>query len=251
MVTVPEVAATTTEVRAVTPYHPTFVTGAKDIGGNWQPPAWVFDPRDEQRVRDLCVRIYGTDGAPTPTVSLRVRLGGWSGHQTAWIAGRRVAHRAVRDSRIQLGEGVVLIEGKLTSSGGSIANPRLGSDLDGTYVEVRDVPEQMAVDLAAKDSDVTVIEGSRVDPTLPEPATGAGPLVAAVLTSAQQETVEHFRAPNVPASWFVGEPAADGRAEVVALGDGFVWSFIIDPDGEFSSQECKLDPEGFSTGIEV
>lgn len=78
------------------------------------------------------------------------------------------------------------------------------------------------------------------------------PTVAGVLLSPkQQETVEFFQAYNVPAQWFVGTKfeAATGRVEVIALGENFVWSFIIEPDGEASSSEAKLGE--FSTGINV
>lgn len=76
-------------------------------------------------------------------------------------------------------------------------------------------------------------------------------LIAAVLTPKQQETVAYFRALNVPADWFVGEPKDNGAVEIVALGQTFVWNFTIEANGEYSSQECDLDPEGFSTGITV
>src|SRR5512140_1556420 len=56
--------------------------------------------------------------------------------------------------------------------------------------------------------------------------------VAGVLTPAQNEAVAYFRGLNVTANWFVGEPSADGRIEVLALGDTFIWSFIVDPDGQ-------------------
>ncbi len=50
------------KTKVVTPYNPSFPTRAKKLGGRWQGGAWVFDARDEERVRDLCRDIYGTDG---------------------------------------------------------------------------------------------------------------------------------------------------------------------------------------------
>lgn len=73
-------------------------------------------------------------------------------------------------------------------------------------------------------------------------------VVAAVLTEAQQAAVDHYRALNVPASWFVGVPDQAGSVEVLAMGDTFVWSFRIDPQGEVSSSEAPLGE--FSTGID-
>lgn len=83
----------------------------------------------------------------------------------------------------------------------------------------------------------------------------AKPLVAAVLTEHQQETVDFFRALNVPASWFVGTPMPNGAVEVIAIGDdrddtgSFVWAIVIEPEGDHSQMEATVSP--FMTGISV
>ncbi len=74
-----------------------------------------------------------------------------------------------------------------------------------------------------------------------------GGVVAGVLTPAQQEAIAHFRAPNVPAQWFVGEPGADGAVEVLALGADFVWSIRVEANGESNSSEAEVGE--FSTGV--
>jgi hypothetical protein len=84
-----------------------------------------------------------------------------------------------------------------------------------------------------------------------------GGVVAHVLTPEQQETVRFFRALNVPAAWFVGEPDEAGTVEVVALSDvprpaaeqteGFIWVFRIERDGTHSANEAVLGE--FHTGI--
>lgn len=82
------------------------------------------------------------------------------------------------------------------------------------------------------------------DKPIPEPT-----LTAAVLTEPQQETVRFFQGYNVPAQWFVGVRQADGAVEVVALGERFCWSFVIQENGSYASSEGTLGE--FSTGIEV
>lgn len=74
------------------------------------------------------------------------------------------------------------------------------------------------------------------------------------LTDAQHETVLAHQALNVAASWFVSAHEPGESAEVIAIGGsddgtGFVWSFIIEPDGEYASLEAPLGE--FSTGIDV
>jgi DNA repair protein RadC len=56
------------------PYHPNFPARARLLGGEWDVArrVWIFDARDDDRVRSLCRDIYGTDGAdgmaPLPSV---------------------------------------------------------------------------------------------------------------------------------------------------------------------------------------
>jgi len=70
------------------------------------------------------------------------------------------------------------------------------------------------------------------------------------LTPAQLEVIDFYKGYNVPATWFIGTPEPDGSVEVIALGDGFIWSLSIDADGaDGSTSEATVGD--FSTGIEV
>jgi excisionase family DNA binding protein len=152
------------------PYDTEFVAKAKTIGGKWDGPskAWKFDSRDEQRVRDLCREIYGTDGNPVETgdlVTVRVRL---AEHEVtardgafAKFAGRRIAERPGRDSTVRLAANVVLIDGKLPSTGGSMRYPVIDAG-DDVVVEVRDIP-RATLKLEREDSYEIVGETSNVD----------------------------------------------------------------------------------------
>ena len=72
----------------------------------------------------------------------------------------------------------------------------------------------------------------------------------ATLTEWEREQVDHFKAYNVPASWFVGKRSDKGLIEVIALGDGFAWSFLLDPvTEEVHTSEAKVSD--FSTGLEI
>jgi hypothetical protein len=125
-------------------YHPALPDRAKAIGGRWNATqkAWVFDARDEDRVRALARLIYGTDGSePAATVTVRLHLDrkfGASGCEF-WYAGRQILRRSGRDKPVRLGYGVILIKGGFPASGGSWRYP----DIDpcaGTVLEVRDLP---------------------------------------------------------------------------------------------------------------
>ena len=149
-------------IYAVTPYHPDFVKGAKQLNGRFGTlstptqkliKAWFFDPRDEERVRGICVQVYGTDGTPTATTTLRVDVSaccesvGVNG--SLIVAGRQVAFRPSRDSAIKLGDGVLLVSGGFPDSGGSAKYPELNPH-KGTIALVRDVPVVAAMSAVAE-----------------------------------------------------------------------------------------------------
>jgi hypothetical protein len=146
------------------PYHPDWPAQARTLGGRWSGGAWVFDSRDEGRVRELARDIYGTDGTPDAGGTVTVRIGvsdvrGDRGGRPATLYryGRKIATRFGRDEEPRLGEGVVLISGGFAGSAGSHNYISLGP-LDDTVVEVRDIPRSVAVDHG-----LDVVDEGRVD----------------------------------------------------------------------------------------
>lgn len=147
-----KITNTGTWVVCSTPYHPLFPAAARNLGGKFHlDKTWRFDPRDEQRVRDLCLDIWGTDGSPCELVTLRVVAAQavWERVEnppTRYVAGRLVAKVFDSyDTRAKLGEGVVLLSGRFFGDG-SRRQPRCGWS-DGTCFELRDVPLAKAREL--------------------------------------------------------------------------------------------------------
>ena len=102
------------------PYNSEFVAAAKILGGRWNAPLWIFDPREEQKVRDLCYRVYGTDGIMEPDLlTIRAKFGPANDIRQASIEvfGRTIARAWGKDSGVKLGEGVVLSSGGFFSGG--------------------------------------------------------------------------------------------------------------------------------------
>lgn len=153
-------------LHVTSPYHPAFPAAARRLGGRFDgaTKAWTFDPRDEDRVRELLTDTYGTDGtAQGETVTVRADLGQRYGRYreaTYYLGGRQIAHRPGRDERVRLGDGVVVVTGGFPSSGGSRAHPDLNPQ-EGTVLEVRDLPKAAADDELERDG-VTLVE-VRVD----------------------------------------------------------------------------------------
>jgi hypothetical protein len=128
------------------PYHPAFIARAKELHGRYDDGLWLFPTEQEEGVRSICREIYGTDGTGDQVlVTLQVELGQMRlvGRPDFFLAGRRIAYRPQRDSRVRLGPRVTVIRGGFPASGGSIERPRLQPSPD-TVVEVMDVPQEAA-----------------------------------------------------------------------------------------------------------
>lgn len=133
------------------PYNPDFPHRAKRLGGKWSAKgkAWAFDIRDEERIRNVCLEVFGDDGSAQNLITLRCTYAPelfpapMSTLSTKYLAGREVARAMSRDGGIDLGEGVVIIKGWL-GSGGSVKNPTIRYDEEGTVFEIRDVVEAAA-----------------------------------------------------------------------------------------------------------
>lgn len=136
------------KVAVYCPYHPRFRDDAKALGGKWDAlnKAWLFDTRDEQSVRELCIEHYGTDGTNTDLVTLRCTVVDddyiFSCKDAIRIAGREIAHARGRDSGAVLGDKIVFID-KTPRSGGSVKNWGVAIP-EGSVFEIRDLPRNIA-----------------------------------------------------------------------------------------------------------
>lgn len=157
-----KITKTDTKVVLSTPYHPNLPSRAKALGGKFNPQnkTWVFDARDEQRVRDLAREIFGTDGSPITEPLVTVKFSGHMPGSEYWKFGRLIARRPGRDAEVQLGEGVVLVEGYFLGRNGSMRYPVIGGE--GTVLEIRDVPLSMARRAIAEDSRFSIVEDAPV-----------------------------------------------------------------------------------------
>ena len=146
-----QITVSDSKIQAVSPYNPELPSRAKDLGGRWNGSAWVFDARDEQRVRELYRDIYGTDGtdaAELVTIRVTVLRNDYADKTSLFLAGRQIARATGRDSGARLGDGVVVLDGQGFDSGGSRANWTT-KVIEGTVFEIRDIPKA-AVEVAIK-----------------------------------------------------------------------------------------------------
>src|SRR6185312_5861165 len=128
------------------PFNEDFVAKAKRVGGRWNGDqrAWIFDERDQQRVRDLCFDVYGQDGIRSDLCSVEVvfEAGDSNCCGPLTVCGRTIARARGRDSGATLGDGVVCLKGGF-SSGGSMKNWTTQTR-NGATVLIRDFPRAIA-----------------------------------------------------------------------------------------------------------
>lgn len=155
------------KINVHSPYNPDFPHAAKRLGGRWvsASKAWVFDGRDEDRVRALCLEVYGDDGrgeAQLVTIRATYAADDYDSDLAFYVAGRQVARAFDRDGGARLGEGVIVLSGGFGSSG-SRKNPNVTVSA-GTVIEVRDVPiaaAKAAVERA--EPFVEIVEADAID----------------------------------------------------------------------------------------
>ena len=139
-------------------YTPTIAVAAKRLGGLWNSSekSWSFDPRDESRVRELCLAEFGD---ATDLVTFRLNVTPLDGRRELWIGGLCIAQRFERDRAVSLGAGVIVASGPgFTTSGGSRANPIISTlGREPTILEVRDVPRNLAERFSAAHLDLVEI----------------------------------------------------------------------------------------------
>jgi hypothetical protein len=111
------------QIKVTSPYNQKFVNKARNLRGKWKENAWWFDDSIVDYVRDLMMDCFGTTGeAPYENVDLLVKDFSDRGDRAAVeLFGRTIAKAWGRDSDAKLGDGIILVEGKV-SSGGSVKN---------------------------------------------------------------------------------------------------------------------------------
>lgn len=152
-----------TDLYLYAPFHASARRSYRNIDGQWEPDrkAWRFNPRDRDRVRKALNRHFGYDDRPVEVVDVRV-VGQKvfdEDDQHWYFGGRTVASRRYRDADVQLGDGVLLLEGRFSGSGGSMKYPDIGTNE--VVLEIRDVPKHHE-DL--QQDGVTVIEQENINP---------------------------------------------------------------------------------------
>ncbi len=148
------------KIIVVSPFNYKFIAQARRLGGEWSRSkrVWVFPVNRERAVRQLCRRVYLTDGTE-PTATIRVTLPpGDYGRIVALPGGHTVLERMYRDSPVIAGKDAVIVEGDAPRSGGSRKYPSIGETTETIVVEMYDVPTTVIEAAKEKGYKIEVIE---------------------------------------------------------------------------------------------
>lgn len=158
------------QIFVTSPYNQIFIDRARDLGGKWKSPAWVFDSRNEKMIREALLDVYGFDGEHKNAivdVELFFPNGYSSGVREAiTFFGRTIARAFGRDSGAKLGDGVVILSGGFTSSG-SMKNWHTTA-YTGTRILVRDVPKKLAENFKNRKMEIKIVEEEKSNITKEE-----------------------------------------------------------------------------------
>lgn len=145
-----------TKLQLKTPYSPTLPALCRALGGKWNATqkSWFFDMRDARRVAAMCLETFGIDPLAAPDDAPDLVTVRWRPDQIrsdeVWMFGRQIVRRPGRDSAVQLGADCVTVSGGFPTWGGSRANPVIGTPVEGTIIEIRDVPRSLVDETLAQ-----------------------------------------------------------------------------------------------------
>lgn len=106
-------------IKVITPYNAEFVQKCRNLRGTFKDGAWFFDDSIEEYVKKALIDTYGVDGtSPVELCTLVVNeFTSSSSCGAVDLFGRTVAIAFGRDSGAKLGDGIILINGYVNSSG--------------------------------------------------------------------------------------------------------------------------------------
>lgn len=112
-------------------YDSSFITVAKQLGGKWQSPAWVFDEDIEDLVREAVLKYYGYK-ENDETVKIEYKAEDFTRKNWVIVGKKTVAERRRRRIPVDFYDTIV-VKGGFNGWSGSVANPSLGTD-EGTIL---------------------------------------------------------------------------------------------------------------------
>lgn len=128
------------KMKVKTEYDRTFINKAKQIGGKWDTPYWVFSEEREEWVRNILLDCFGEDGRIHKTVNVNINLDEYKyDYGSIYLGNILIAERKKSYNPVKLHQNAWVFQGEFDTTGGSVKNPCISAKA-GTIVRVENVP---------------------------------------------------------------------------------------------------------------
>ena len=126
-----------------TEYHQGFIDICRRLNGRWNNPAWVFPLDLREEIENILIDIFGYKQNKIDIILYieQKDLG-----ESFYLVGKQIFSRKSRDYSVNIHADVSVLEGELSSSGGSMKHPAIGR-VENLKLLIRNVPENLLHEL--------------------------------------------------------------------------------------------------------
>lgn len=146
-------------------YNREFIDKAKTIGGSWSKPYWVFPENNEDVLRELCLKCYGTYDGEEDSLTILADLEdcpySYKGN-SLMLGVIPLATRYSRDSSVVTAPNVCVVKGEFNASGGSARCPSVTWD-DSVVLRIEKFP-RMQYEALPHTKGITVLQEIKHSP---------------------------------------------------------------------------------------
>lgn len=161
-------------IKVKSSYNERFVKLSKALGGKWASPYWCFASENEEKVRELCLKIYGDNGLNFEKVDLTIDLNVAEKlyfDNAIKIGDVILCERVCNEWNVKFADNVIVIEGEFCSRGGSAKHPRVTWNSDEMKIKVKGFPKELFEQLEDKTGIIATKSATDIEKLLQEKET--------------------------------------------------------------------------------
>lgn len=127
-----------------TEYHKEFVDICRKLNGKWNNSAWVFPSDLKEEVENILIDVFGYK---QNKINIILFIENKYLEESFYLVGKQIFSRKFRDYHVNIHSDVSILDGSLSSSGGSMKHPAIGNIKDMKLL-IRNVPENLLHELS-------------------------------------------------------------------------------------------------------
>ena len=127
-----------------TEYHKGFVDICRRLNGRWNNSAWIFPIDLKEEIENVLIDIFGYK---QNKVDIILYIKQEYLEESFYLVGKQIFSRKNRDYSVTIHSDVSVLEGYLSTSGGSWKHPAIGN-VENLKLLIRNVPENLLHELS-------------------------------------------------------------------------------------------------------